>query len=337
MEEARAVLAGSSASTLSSAHARSPRSCSHELRELVREAETWATRERDPDAIAAAQRLVGACDSRRVTLVHWDDVEGFDVPESVRPLGGRWQRLARRGGQRPRRPAARRARAGADDHAAALAPAEEEIFHVLRRLRDALAGRLDVHRRGGRHDRPRCGRSGAHADRRATTALEVLVFGTRLTPEVGVPAAHERRRGSPDAGRDGERGAPWEAEAALGIPDGEPGERPTNVVAVDDVEGDYGGMSKRARRRGRREAERPQLDRAAAERGGRAPHCHSADEEVFVVLDGEGTFELWGPAAAGGAAGDRAGGDTRGPAGPRRLATGRHARSRIACGRARSP
>jgi hypothetical protein len=28
-----------------------------ELRELVPEAETWARRERDPDALAAAQRL----------------------------------------------------------------------------------------------------------------------------------------------------------------------------------------------------------------------------------------------------------------------------------------
>ena len=29
-----------------------------------------------------------------MTLVHWDDVEGFDIPDDVQPLGGRWQRLA---------------------------------------------------------------------------------------------------------------------------------------------------------------------------------------------------------------------------------------------------
>jgi hypothetical protein len=29
-----------------------------------------------------------------VTFVHWDDVEGFDIPERSRPLGGHWQRLA---------------------------------------------------------------------------------------------------------------------------------------------------------------------------------------------------------------------------------------------------
>ena len=27
---------------------------------------------------------------------------------------------------------------------------------------------------------------------------------------------------------------------------------------------------------------------------GAPPHCHSAEEELFVVLDGEGTLELWG-------------------------------------------
>jgi len=28
-----------------------------------------------------------------VTLAHWDEVDGRDVPEAVKPLGGRWQRL----------------------------------------------------------------------------------------------------------------------------------------------------------------------------------------------------------------------------------------------------
>ncbi len=28
---------------------------------------------------------------------------------------------------------------------------------------------------------------------------------------------------------------------------------------------------------------------------GAPPHCHSAEEELFVVLDGEGTLELWAP------------------------------------------
>ena len=48
---------GSSASRRSSATRADPRSLLAELRELVREAETWARRERDPAAIAAAERL----------------------------------------------------------------------------------------------------------------------------------------------------------------------------------------------------------------------------------------------------------------------------------------
>jgi uncharacterized cupin superfamily protein len=30
-------------------------------------------------------------------------------------------------------------------------------------------------------------------------------------------------------------------------------------------------------------------------REGAPPHCHSAEEELFVVLDGEGILELWAP------------------------------------------
>ena len=33
---------------------------------------------------------------------------------------------------------------------------------------------------------------------------------------------------------------------------------------------------------------------------GAPPHCHSAEEELFIVLDGEGTLELWpGPKPGG--------------------------------------
>jgi hypothetical protein len=57
MEEARAVLARlERIDALERARA-DPAVVLAELRELVREAETWARRERDPVAIAAAQRL----------------------------------------------------------------------------------------------------------------------------------------------------------------------------------------------------------------------------------------------------------------------------------------
>ena len=58
MEEARAVLARlERIEALDRAHAE-PRVVLDELRELVREVEIWAKRERDPRAEAAAQLLV---------------------------------------------------------------------------------------------------------------------------------------------------------------------------------------------------------------------------------------------------------------------------------------
>jgi uncharacterized cupin superfamily protein len=127
---------------------------------------------------------------------------------------------------------------------------------------------------------------------------EVLIFGTRLTPEVGTLP----RTNLAWVGHVPVRGVeqhPWKQEAELGLPEGEPGERPPNVVALADVEGDYGGLWKRvgaaggAKRTGLNWAYLPPNEEGAA------PHCHSADEEVFVILDGEGIFELWGPPEAG--------------------------------------
>jgi uncharacterized cupin superfamily protein len=122
--------------------------------------------------------------------------------------------------------------------------------------------------------------------------LDVLVFGPRLSgeaaflPRVGV--AWLSRRGVRLEDRD-----PFEIEAEQGLPAGEPGERPANVVNIDEVEGDYGGLWKRvahaagAARTGLTWASLPPNEEGAP------PHCHSAEEEIFVVLDGEGTLELW--------------------------------------------
>jgi uncharacterized cupin superfamily protein len=225
-------------------------------------------------------------------LVHWDEVEGFDVPERLRPLGGRWQRLGDAAGS---------VRVGLQR--VLLAPgqmstpphahsAEEEIVYVLSGSgllwqdgKTCTVGPDDtvVHVAGG----------AAHTLLAGDDGLEVLVFGTRVVTE----SARLPRTGVQwlaDAGVTVNEAHPWQAEAELGVPDGEPGERPPNVVALDDVEGDYGGLWKRAGAAGG--ATRTGLNWAhlPPNEEGAPPHCHSADEEVFVVLDGEGTFELWG-------------------------------------------
>jgi uncharacterized cupin superfamily protein len=232
-----------------------------------------------------------------VTLVHWDDVEGFDIPARFRPLAGRWQRLADAAGS---------VRVGAQRVVLAsgqlLTPphshsAEEEIFHVLRGSAmlwqdgstcTVVEGDTIVHP----------AQSEPHTLVGGDDGFEVLIFGTRVfaehavLPRTGVAWIGDRGVTLNDA-------HPWEAEAALGIPEGEPADRPANVVALDDVEGDYGGISKRLGAAGG--ARRSGLNRLAlpSNEEGAPPHCHSSEEEVFVVLEGEGTLELWGAPKAG--------------------------------------
>jgi uncharacterized cupin superfamily protein len=232
-----------------------------------------------------------------VTLVHWDDVEGFDIPARFRPVAGRWQRLADAAGS---------VRVGAQR--VVLAPgqlttpphthsAEEEIVHVLRgsgtlwqggSTCTVVAGDTIVHP----------ARSEPHTLIGGDDGFEVLIFGTRVLAEHAVlPRTGVAWIGDRGVTLNGAH--PWEAEAALGIPEGAPADRPANVVALDDVEGDYGGISKRLGAAGG--AKRSGLNRLAlpSNEEGAPPHCHSSEEEVFVVLEGEGTLELWGAPKAG--------------------------------------
>jgi uncharacterized cupin superfamily protein len=79
-----------------------------------------------------------------------------------------------------------------------------------------------------------------------------------------------------------------------------PTARAPQIVNVDSVEADYEGdvgtWAPLARHAG---AVRGGLNFGylAAGHAGAPPHCHSAEEEVFVVLEGSGTIELW-PAPA---------------------------------------
>jgi uncharacterized cupin superfamily protein len=232
-----------------------------------------------------------------VTLAHWDDVKGFAIPDEVRPLGGRWQRLADAAGSvllGTQRVLLESGQMITPPH---MHSAEEEIFHVLSGSatlwQDGLtctvtAGDTIVHP----------ARSEPHTLIGGDAGLDVLIFGTRVfsehgfLPRTGVAWVGDRVVTLNEA-------HPWDAEAKLGLAEGTPGERPANVVALADVEGDYGGMAKRlgsaggAKLSGLNRIELPPNEEGAP------PHCHSADEEVFVVLDGEGTLELWGPPKPG--------------------------------------
>ncbi len=72
--------------------------------------------------------------------------------------------------------------------------------------------------------------------------------------------------------------------------------RPGTILHVEDAEADYEGEVGKwvllARQAG---AVRTGLNwgRLEAGRSGASPHCHSADEELFVILEGGGMLELW--------------------------------------------
>jgi|SRR5271166_3079774 len=176
--------------------------------------------------------------------------------------------------------------------------ADEEIFFVLAGegllwqdgQTSALgAGECVVHRP----------KRGAHTLRAGPGGLDVLVFGQRrdpaLTalPRAGLVWSFPRWLDIADGD------SPFVREAAAGPPECPPPqvERPANVVALDDAPAILDG---RVRRLGLGAgAVASGLNHVVLPAGspGAPAHCHSQEEEVFVVLDGGGVLELWGRGA----------------------------------------
>jgi len=136
---------------------------------------------------------------------------------------------------------------------------------------------------------------GPHTLCAAAGGLDVLVFGQRLDPSLtalpraGVAWSFPRWVELADGD------SPFVREAAAGPPECPPPkpERPPNVVAVSDVPAILAG---RARLAGKAAgAVATGLNHVALPAAGQgAPaHCHSQEEELFVVLEGGGVLELW--------------------------------------------
>jgi uncharacterized cupin superfamily protein len=120
--------------------------------------------------------------------------------------------------------------------------------------------------------------------------LDVLAFGERTDATASyLPRAGVVRMGV--TVEVSQEPHPWDREAAAGdleIP--EPSPRPSSIVNLDDVEGEEGkalGAAAGSVRTGLNWDSLP----AGAE--GSPPHCHSEEEEIFVVLEGDGTLILW--------------------------------------------
>ena len=126
--------------------------------------------------------------------------------------------------------------------------------------------------------------------------LEYLVYGTRHPTEVGwLPRSRAIRLGWPWVeGRDDD---PWEVEATVEpLKVGEPAPRPANIVNVDEVEHErFVDLVTTASLATRERSVLAGLhwEQIEAGRRGCVPHCHSSEEEVFVILDGTATLELW--------------------------------------------
>ena len=181
--------------------------------------------------------------------------------------------------------------------------AEEETFYVL-------AGR-GVSWQGGRASEIGAGdcivylpSRGAHSVH-AIEDLDVLAFGPRLYDEVvgfprlGISLVGNRAVESLPGAIDG-LPIQFVRESEIGPPElpASPGERPSTIVHLDAVEPAPFG-------RGRVSARRRKLGQAAGSqatglqhvevqpgRWATPLHCHSAEEELFVVLDGGGVIVL---------------------------------------------
>jgi uncharacterized cupin superfamily protein len=227
-----------------------------------------------------------------VTVAHWDEVESHHRAKGE--MDATWQSLGNAAGTR-----------GVGVNRVRVAPgklptpphshgASEELYFVL-------AGSGLAWQDGEVHEvrpldcvihRPR---EMEHTFVAGPDGLEYVVFGTRHPTELGwLPRSRALRLGRAWAeGRDDD---PWDVEATVErLVVAEPAPRPANIVNVDEVELESEGSQTFAYFT---PPDRTRLaglgwEKLAGGRRGCVPHCHSAEEEVFVILDGTATLELW--------------------------------------------
>jgi uncharacterized cupin superfamily protein len=224
-----------------------------------------------------------------VGIAHWDDVQ--KVRRDRGQMAGAWSPIGAAAGS---------SRAGATR--IELAPGEqptpphvhgeaEEIFYVLGGSGLTLldddayeirAGDCIVYKNS--HE--------AHTIRAGDEGLDVIAFGAREYLQTG-----ELPRGGTMWSITGfieiQQGHPWEREPELIWPEPQ-SVRPSTIVNTQDVEPHVRGGRRRrdlARAAGSRWTGLKHIELDPGVLSG-PPHVHSAEEEIFVVLDGDGTLEL---------------------------------------------
>jgi uncharacterized cupin superfamily protein len=142
----------------------------------------------------------------------------------------------------------------------------------------------------------------AHTLQAGPDGLDVLAFGHRsYAPGVTwLPRAGVAWLGETWAPVGAEEDHPWTREAAAGPPEiAEVSPRPANIVNLADleaVEREAATIGRRVRYPAREAGSRRSGLRHAEVFPGKLnapPHCHSLEEEIFVVLAGSGELLLW--------------------------------------------
>jgi uncharacterized cupin superfamily protein len=227
-----------------------------------------------------------------VGLAHWDEVESYRRAKGE--MDARWQRLGAAAGAEGVGVNRVRVEPGKLPTPPHSHGASEEIFFVLAgsglawqdgAVHEVAAGDCVVHRANDME----------HTFVAGPDGLDYLVFGTQHPTELGwLPRSGAVRLGWPWLY--GRTDDPWDVEAqAEPLTVGEPAERPANIVNLDDAEKESeegATWSELADGAGSRASG---LNWLRLERGrtGAPPHCHSEEEEVFVILAGAGVLQLW--------------------------------------------
>jgi uncharacterized cupin superfamily protein len=229
-------------------------------------------------------------------VIHWDDVEARAI-EGDHLRGTRW-RLGAAAGARDIGVSRYRLAAGERAMPVHVHADEEEIFYVLDgeglswqggRVYPVRAGDCILHRAGAE----------PHTILGAGDGLDVLAFGSGSpTGLTWLPRAQAWWNGPHWLPHDGPN--PFAAEEAAGpleVPAPET-ERPPTIVALADApirEADTGDVVRVRHEFGEPLGARSSgLGLLVIAPGSLSypPHCHSAEEELFVVIDGEGTVLL---------------------------------------------
>jgi uncharacterized cupin superfamily protein len=225
-------------------------------------------------------------------LAHWDDVEPHRRAKGE--MDATWQRLGEAAGTK-----------GVGVNLLRVAPgklptpphshgASEEVYYVLGgsglawqdgRVHEVRPGDCII-QRATEHE---------HTFIAGPEGLQYIVFGTRHPTDFGwLPRSEAVRFGRQWV--EGRVDDPWEREAeAPPLVYGEPAERPPNILNIDEVGLEHYGKSTTAALATRERSDQAGFHWEHLDPGARSsvPHCHSEEEEIFVMLEGEGTLHLW--------------------------------------------